>query len=157
MATQSSSLACRVPWTEKPGRLHSMGSQKSWTQLSDKLFHFHFYLIVDKSLVQKYSWSLNPLIQTTLGKEKFFLFFFCPTTWDAGSSFPNQGSSPCFLQWKCRVLTMGLPRKSEELPFWLRIWNTHLGIYYLAPSLLLSRDIPEECTSLLLTLWLLQE
>ena len=30
MATYSSILAWRIPWTEKPGRLQSMGSQ-SWT------------------------------------------------------------------------------------------------------------------------------
>ena len=28
-------LAWEIPWTEKPGRLQSMGSQKSWTQLSN--------------------------------------------------------------------------------------------------------------------------
>ena len=41
MATHSSILACRIPWTEEPGVLQSMGSQKSRTQLSDgaqKLF-----------------------------------------------------------------------------------------------------------------------
>ena len=32
MAIHSSILAWRVPWTEQ---LQSMGSQKSWTQLSD--------------------------------------------------------------------------------------------------------------------------
>ena len=31
MATCSSILAWRIPWTEEPGRLQSMGSQKSWT------------------------------------------------------------------------------------------------------------------------------
>ena len=35
MATHSSILAWRIPWTEEPGGLQSMGSQKSWTQLSD--------------------------------------------------------------------------------------------------------------------------
>ena len=34
MATCSSILAQEIPWTEEPGRLQSMGSQKSWTQLS---------------------------------------------------------------------------------------------------------------------------
>ena len=34
MATHSSILACKIPWTEEPGRLQSMGSQKSQTQLS---------------------------------------------------------------------------------------------------------------------------
>ena len=28
MATHSSTLAWRIPWTKKPGRLHSMGSQR---------------------------------------------------------------------------------------------------------------------------------
>ena len=31
MATHSSILAWRIPWTEEHGRLQSMGSQKSWT------------------------------------------------------------------------------------------------------------------------------
>ena len=35
MATHSSILAWRVAWTEEPGGLQSMGSQKSQTQLSD--------------------------------------------------------------------------------------------------------------------------
>ena len=34
MATHSSTLAWKIPWTEKPGRLQSMGSQ-SRTWLSD--------------------------------------------------------------------------------------------------------------------------
>ena len=34
MAPHSSTLAWKIPWTEKPGRLQSMGSQ-SWTQLSN--------------------------------------------------------------------------------------------------------------------------
>ena len=36
IATHSSMLVCRNPWTEEPGRLQSMESQKSWTQLSDQ-------------------------------------------------------------------------------------------------------------------------
>ena len=35
MATPSSVLAWRIPWTEEPGGLQSMGSLKSWTRLSD--------------------------------------------------------------------------------------------------------------------------
>ena len=34
MATHSSTLAWKIPWTEEPGRLQSMGSQT----------HFHFSL-----------------------------------------------------------------------------------------------------------------
>ena len=35
MATRSSILAWMIPWTEGSGGLQTMGSQKSWTQLSD--------------------------------------------------------------------------------------------------------------------------
>ena len=39
MATHSSTLAWRIPWTEELGRLQSTGSQ-SWTRLSDFTFTF---------------------------------------------------------------------------------------------------------------------
>ena len=34
MATHTSILAWEIPWTEEPGRLQFMGSQKRWTRLS---------------------------------------------------------------------------------------------------------------------------
>ena len=34
IATHSSIFAWKIPWTENPGGLKSMGSQKSWTQPS---------------------------------------------------------------------------------------------------------------------------
>ena len=46
MATHCSTLAWKIPWTEEPGRLQSMGLQ-SQTQLSDlAFFHFHFQGII---------------------------------------------------------------------------------------------------------------
>ena len=39
MATHSSILAWRIPWTEEPGRLQSMGLQKSQTRLSSRMQH----------------------------------------------------------------------------------------------------------------------
>ena len=42
MATHSSILAWRIPWTEEPGGLQSMGSQKSQMRFSNTFtFHFH--------------------------------------------------------------------------------------------------------------------
>ena len=35
MATHCSFLVWRIPWTEEPGELQSLGWQKSQTQLSD--------------------------------------------------------------------------------------------------------------------------
>ena len=42
MATHSSVLAWKIPWTEEAGRLQSMGVTKSRARLSDFTFTFHF-------------------------------------------------------------------------------------------------------------------
>ena len=44
MAPHSGTLAWKIPWTEEPGGLQSMGSQ-SWTRLSDFTFTFHFHAL----------------------------------------------------------------------------------------------------------------
>ena len=44
MAPHSSTLAWKIPWTEGPGGLQSMGSL-SRTQLSDFTFTFHFHAL----------------------------------------------------------------------------------------------------------------
>ena len=43
MATRSSILAWEISWTEEPGRLQSMGSQKSWTM--------YIYLCISEELI----------------------------------------------------------------------------------------------------------
>ena len=40
MAIHSIILAWGIPWTEEPGGLQSMGSQRVQTQLRDEHFHF---------------------------------------------------------------------------------------------------------------------
>ena len=47
MATHSSTLAWKIPWTEEPGRLQSMGSLSS-TRLSDFTFTFHFHALEEE-------------------------------------------------------------------------------------------------------------
>ena len=47
MTTHSSTLAWKIPWTEEPGRLHSMGSQ-GWTQLSTSHTHTHTHTVVSR-------------------------------------------------------------------------------------------------------------
>ena len=44
MAPHSSTRAWKIPWTEKPGRLQSMGSL-SRARLSDFTFTFHFHAL----------------------------------------------------------------------------------------------------------------
>ena len=47
MAPHSSTLAWKIPWTEEPGRLQSMGSL-SQTRLSDFTFTFHFHALEEE-------------------------------------------------------------------------------------------------------------
>ena len=44
MALHSSTLAWKIPWTEEPGKLQSMGLLGVWTRLSDFTFTCHFSL-----------------------------------------------------------------------------------------------------------------
>ena len=47
MATQSSILAWRIPWTEEPGRLSSMGLQRvghNWSNLAHIYVHMYTYV-----------------------------------------------------------------------------------------------------------------
>ena len=56
MATHSSTLAWRIPWTEEPGRLQSMGSQRvrhDWAtslSLSLSVYSCHLFLISSASV-----------------------------------------------------------------------------------------------------------
>ena len=45
MATHSSTLVWKIPWTEEPGRLQSMGSLGVGHDLSDFTFPFHFHAL----------------------------------------------------------------------------------------------------------------
>ena len=56
MATHSSILVWRIPWTEKPGGLQSVGSQKSRTRLSD--FTLTFTL---EMCLRLHSWEVAEL------------------------------------------------------------------------------------------------
>ena len=45
MAPYSSTLAWKIPWTEEPGRLQSMGFAKSQTRMSNFPFTFHCHAL----------------------------------------------------------------------------------------------------------------
>ena len=45
MPPHSSTLVWKIPWTEEPGRLQSMGSQRVGHLLSDFTFTFHFHAL----------------------------------------------------------------------------------------------------------------
>ena len=45
MAPHSSTLAWKIPWTEEPGGLQSMGSHRVGHELSNFTFTFHFHAL----------------------------------------------------------------------------------------------------------------
>ena len=61
MATHSSILPWEIPWTNEPGGLQSMGSQKSWTQLETKQQQLNILARILKriSVMQCYCTSLG--------------------------------------------------------------------------------------------------
>ena len=72
MATHSSILAWRIPWTEEPGGLQSMGLQ-SWTRLK-QLSTYHFSRFYMYALIYDICFSLSDLLHSvwqTLGSSMF--------------------------------------------------------------------------------------
>ena len=62
MATHSSTLVWKIPWTEEPGRLQSMGSQRvghDWAN-SLSLFSFNNVLYVFPMVLHIYNYNLVP-------------------------------------------------------------------------------------------------
>ena len=57
MATHSSTFAWKIPWTEKPGGLQSMGSQSDTTER----LHFHFSLSLFTFLHWRRKWQPTPV------------------------------------------------------------------------------------------------
>ena len=84
MATHSSILAWEIPWTEEPGRLQSIGSQKSQTWQSNKTITtlLIYYEPLDQSLLKAkvWMWSMEAIsfvltVQLSLSTVKFLVKF----------------------------------------------------------------------------------
>ena len=54
MATHSSTLVWKIPWTEEPGRLQSMGSQRVGHDRATSL-SLSFHILIGKRIVWKVS------------------------------------------------------------------------------------------------------
>ena len=54
MATHSSILAWKIPWTEEPGGLQSIGLQKSWTRLNTRTANISGHTRVLKNRASSY-------------------------------------------------------------------------------------------------------
>ena len=59
MAARSSVLAWEIPPSEKPGELRSMGSQKSWTGLSNYITTTPIHFVLSDQLCCEYKTSLK--------------------------------------------------------------------------------------------------
>ena len=82
MATHSSILTWEIPWREEPGRLWSMGLQKGWTRVSNRLSRWRsnckvrYYGILEENIGgrsfvihhSKFFW--DPLLRTMKKKPK---------------------------------------------------------------------------------------
>ena len=78
MATHSSIRAWRIPWTEEPGRLQFMGSQRIRHDSATK--QQQFYLQVSKCYLQGSCQNLHVLSgDSNAGQEQIFSVIYLPT------------------------------------------------------------------------------
>ena len=66
MATHSGTLAWKIPWTEKPGRLQSMGSQRVGHNWATSLFTFSFTLLCNILQWLPNTWKIKSSLYTML-------------------------------------------------------------------------------------------
>ena len=133
MDTDSSILAWRIPWTEKPGGLYSMGSQKVE---HDWAIHFHihkyiklyiYYITFSSIYITEWLCCTEEInIANQIYSKK--LIYLWPHRRACGILVPWSAWNLCPLQWKCGVLTTRQIKKkkkkrlSKEMPLML-----HLG------------------------------
>ena len=99
MATYSSILAWRIPWTEEPGWLQSMGSQKvrhDWvtkpsTHTNEHSTHV-LCLVIQSSLTLCDPWTVAPQAPMSMGfsRQEYWSEFPCPPPGDCS----NPGIKP---------------------------------------------------------------
>ena len=157
MATPSSILAWRMPWTEEPGGLQSIASQRVGHDWSD-LACIHVYVCVSKACYLVWRTSLNPTVSSRLPLSPLLqadcakLLFVTPLTiaarllcpWhspgkNTGGSchdllqwiFLTQGLNPsllCLLLWWVGSLPLAPPGLSRPVS------SSFLGISYFRDS-----------------------
>ena len=78
MATRSSILAWKIPWTEKPGRLQSMGLQRLEHDPVTDHAHTHTHSVLSLFVYNFISHSLFNIISLNLHKSSMRLVSFYP-------------------------------------------------------------------------------
>ena len=69
MAAHSSTLAWKIPWTEEPGRLQSMGSQR----VRHNWLHFHFHFGISRYTLYIYKTNNKNLLYSTGNYTQYLL------------------------------------------------------------------------------------
>ena len=98
MATHSSTLDWKIPWTEEPGRLQSRGVAKSRTRLSD--FTFTFREILFRSIQ---AWAHKYMAVSEFWSTTMIKFLFC----NLDSTLPCKSE-------KLRFLSLELQKKIKK-------------------------------------------
>ena len=84
MATHSSILAWRIPWTEKPGGLQSMGLQRVRHDWVTKHSSLCLYILLSRNRLRLGRWGrhyLVKIISKYFNLRTAFFFFFGHITW----------------------------------------------------------------------------
>ena len=114
MATYFNLLAWKVPWTEEPGGLQSMGSQKSFTQLKTKQQQLIYNVVLiftvqqGDSIIHMYTFLL-------------YVLFLCSLFLEAGYSSLCCTVGPCCFSMLRTAVCIYLqpPNPSSQAPLWL--------------------------------------
>ena len=137
MAPHSSTLAWKIPWTEKPGGLQSMGSLPVWRNWATSLSLFTF-------MHWRRKWQPTPVFLPENPRDG-------GASWAAvsgvaysrtrlkrhsssSSSTPPVkswfviGCKSCFLT-QCNSCFLGTAFQDTSLDFWFYLWNSHICAY----------------------------
>ena len=122
MATHSNILSWKIPWTEEPGSLQSMGVTKSQTWLSDFTFTFHFHWSVWFTLRRVWESTTSFAEWASWGRGKIVCYLFsCVWLFAAPwTIYSPQGSSVCgilqarILEWIAILFFRGSSQPRDE-------------------------------------------
>jgi len=89
-ATHSSTLAWKIPWVEKPGRLQSMGLQRVRHDWASSLTHTHFVHYLNFTMCTCHPYSKNYKTTLALNERKKWER---PSWAGAGNVVSSEGSS----------------------------------------------------------------
>ena len=111
MATHSSVIAWEIPWTEDPGGLQSMESQKSQTRLSD----FTSFKSLQSCQTPCDPMDCSPPGSSVRGIFQAMILLWVANSSSRGSSGPrDQSHVSCLPHWQVGSLPLALPRKPHS-------------------------------------------